>query len=154
MDSSVIQKRIEDFMIRINGTKASADIFTMNVEESALKQIENICENEVFEGQEIKIMPDCHSGNGCVIGFVSKYNDKITPNIVGCDIGCGMNAISFHSLKFQNNQEEFCKMLDSIVHSIIPSGFSINEKLHEKTVSMIGKSLYNGITEICDALIS
>jgi RNA-splicing ligase RtcB len=83
-------------------------IFTDNVEDSAIEQIKELLSIDVFSDKKIRIMPDVHSGAGCVIGFTGDLGDKVIPNIVGVDIGCGMivcnlgkidiKTIDFHAL--------------------------------------------------------
>lgn len=70
-------------------------IFTDNVEESALEQIRQLMSIDVFSDKKVRIMPDVHAGAGCVIGFTGNLGDKIIPNIVGVDIGCGMRVVRF-----------------------------------------------------------
>ena len=65
-------------------------IFTNNIEQEALEQINTLTEQEIFTNEKIRIMPDVHAGKGCTIGFTSTYTDKIIPNIVGVDLFCGM----------------------------------------------------------------
>lgn len=110
-------------MIDIRGTFTSAKIFTENVEESALLQIEKLLEQETFKDCQIRIMPDVHSGKGCVIGFTSKLKDKVIPNIVGVDIGCGMVCVNI------GKKDINLAKLDSFIHESIPSGFSVNGKV-------------------------
>ncbi len=69
-------------------------IFTDNVEQSALDQISELLEIDVFADKKIRIMPDVHAGAGCVIGFTGDLGDKVIPNIVGVDIGCGMRVLN------------------------------------------------------------
>lgn len=81
-------------------------IFTENIEDTALDQIKQLLSIDVFSDCKIRIMPDVHAGAGCVIGFTGDLGDKVIPNIVGVDIGCGMivqpfsccNPIDFHAL--------------------------------------------------------
>lgn len=70
-------------------------IFTDNVEETALEQIRGLLAIDVFSDKKIRIMPDVHAGAGCVIGFTGDLGDKVIPNIVGVDIGCGMRVLKF-----------------------------------------------------------
>lgn len=44
-------------------------IFTNNVEDEVLEQINKLVKQPVFSECKIRIMPDCHVGKGCVIGF-------------------------------------------------------------------------------------
>lgn len=81
-------------------------IFTDNIEDTALDQIRQLLSIDVFSDCKIRIMPDVHAGAGCVIGFTGNLGDKVIPNIVGVDIGCGMlvqpftckKTIDFHAL--------------------------------------------------------
>lgn len=90
-------------MKTINGHDVK--IFTDNIEQSALEQISELLSISVFADKKIRIMPDVHAGAGCVIGFTGNLGDKVIPNIVGVDIGCGMRvakignipAIDFHA---------------------------------------------------------
>lgn len=74
-------------------------IFTDNVEESAIEQIKRLMSIDVFSGCKVRIMPDVHAGAGCVIGFTGDLGDRVIPNIVGVDIGCGIWVQPFRCLK-------------------------------------------------------
>lgn len=69
-------------------------IFTDNIEDTALEQIKQLLSIDVFSDKKIRIMPDVHAGAGCVIGFTGDLGDKVIPNIVGVDIGCGMRVLN------------------------------------------------------------
>ncbi len=73
-------------------------IFTDNIEETALEQIKELLSIDVFSDKKIRIMPDVHAGAGCVIGFTGDLGDKVIPNIVGVDIGCGMRILNLGKL--------------------------------------------------------
>lgn len=73
-------------------------IFTDNIEENALEQIKELLSIDVFSDKKIRIMPDVHAGAGCVIGFTGNLGDKVIPNIVGVDIGCGMRILNLGKL--------------------------------------------------------
>ena len=85
----MIMKTIEGYDVKI---------FTDNVEESALEQIKELLSIDVFSDKKIRIMPDVHAGAGCVIGFTGDLGDKVIPNIVGVDIGCGMRILNLGKL--------------------------------------------------------
>ena len=74
-------------------------IFTDNIEENALEQIETLLSVDVFSDKKIRIMPDVHAGAGCVIGFTGNLGDKVIPNIVGVDIGCGMRVLKLGHIR-------------------------------------------------------
>ena len=73
-------------------------IFTDKIEENALEQIKELLSIDVFSDKKIRIMPDVHAGAGCVIGFTGDLGDKVIPNIVGVDIGCGMRILNLGKL--------------------------------------------------------
>ena len=77
-------------MIEIKGKFNIIKCFAEEIEETALEQLETISNYEPLENSNIRIMPDVHGGAGCVIGFTSKLIDKVIPNIIGVDIGCGV----------------------------------------------------------------
>ena len=97
-------------------------IFTENIEESAKEQIDLLLKQEVFKDCKVRIMPDVHAGKGCVIGFTADLGDKVIPNIVGVDIGCGMLCVELGNIDI--DLEEF----DKIVNENIPSGMNIREQ--------------------------
>lgn len=74
-------KTIKDYNVKI---------YTDNIEDSASEQIRELLSIDVFCKCKIRIMPDVHAGAGCVIGFTGDLGDKVIPNIVGVDIGCGI----------------------------------------------------------------
>lgn len=92
-------------------------IFTDNVEESAVGQIKQLLSIDVFSNCKIRIMPDVHAGAGCVIGFTGDLGDKVIPNIVGVDIGCGILVQPFKCLK----DIDF-HALNGFILKAIPSG--------------------------------
>jgi len=96
-------------------------IFTDNIEEKAIEQIDLLLEQEAFKNSKIRIMPDVHSGKGCVIGFTGDLGDKVIPNIVGVDIGCGMFCANLGKIKID------LKTLDDFINTNIPSGMKVNE---------------------------
>lgn len=73
-------------------------IFTDNVDDNAIAQIKELLSIDVFSDKKIRIMPDVHAGSGCVIGFTGDLGDKVIPNIVGVDIGCGMRILKLGKL--------------------------------------------------------
>ena len=100
-------------------------IFTDNIEQKALDQINELLEQEPFKDSKIRIMPDVHAGKGCVIGFTGDLGDKVIPNIVGVDIGCGMLCVALGNIDLD------LKKLDEIIHNSIPSGMNVNDEVYE-----------------------
>ena len=116
-------------MKTINGIYASANIFTTNNEKTAIddyavKQIQLLCDNEVSKGCRVRIMPDVHPGKVGTIGLTMTIGERIMPNLIGIDIGCGMSLAQFNAKKI-----EFQK-LDTVIRDNIPSGFAVRKKLH------------------------
>jgi len=107
--------------VRIKGRYNSAVVFTTSIDAKTKEQIETIVNLPAFEGSKIRIMPDCHAGAGCVIGTTMTIADKICPNLVGVDIGCGVRAIQLlqHEIDF--------KELDTVIRENIPYGFAIHK---------------------------
>ena len=80
-------------MIELKGKFNMAKVFTDNIEASAVGQITNMLNLEFVSDSKIRIMPDVHMGAGCTIGTTMTITDKIVPNWVGVDIGCGMETV-------------------------------------------------------------
>ena len=104
----------------INGTYASATVFTNIIENSAISQIEQLCSQPFVKGCQIRIMPDVHTGNGCVIGFTANLGDMVIPNIVGVDIGCGMLTVEL------GKETIDLKRLDTIIRAYVPAGKQVH----------------------------
>ena len=111
-------------MIGLNGKYNSAKVFTDVIEQDAIAQIIAFCNQPVSAGEQIRIMPDVHAGAGCTIGTTMTITDKGIPNLVGVDIGCGMETV-----RLKEKHIELQK-LDKLIYEKIPSGFSIREKPH------------------------
>lgn len=97
-------------------------IFTNNIEQSAKKQIDLLLEQEAFKDCKIRIMPDVHAGAGCVIGFTGNLGNKVIPNIVGVDIGCGMLCVELGNIDID------LEKLDKVIRQYIPSGMNVHEQ--------------------------
>ena len=111
-------------MQEIQGKYNSAKIFTDNIEPSALSQIHNLLNQSFTKGSKIRIMPDVHAGAGCTIGTTMTVTDKVVPNMVGVDIGCGMETV-----QLKDSHIELTK-LDKAIHRYIPAGFAIRDTPH------------------------
>lgn len=97
-------------------------IFAATVEDTAQQQIREMNRCEAYSDCIVRIMPDCHAGSGCTIGTVINIGDRIVPNTVGVDIGCGMLVVKL------GKQEVDLALLDEVINEKIPSGFNIHEK--------------------------
>lgn len=103
-------------------------IFTNNIEEKAKQQIDLLLGQEPFKDCKIRIMPDVHAGAGCVIGFTGNLGNKVIPNIVGVDIGCGMLCIKLGKIDFD------LEKLDNIIRQYVPSGMNVHEEQKYKFI--------------------
>ena len=99
-------------------------IFTDNVDDVAIEQIKTLLGINVFAGAKIRIMPDVHAGAGCVIGFTGDLGDKVIPNIVGVDIGCGMRVVK---MRIKNGID--LHRFNQRIEAQIPSGRDIRSDL-------------------------
>lgn len=111
-------------MKTVNGICTSAKIFTDSIEEYALAQIKMLCDNEAFWGSKIRIMPDVHPGKVGTIGFTATVGERILPNVVGIDIGCGVTIG-----KLKQKKIEYQK-LDAVIRNHVPSGYATRKKAH------------------------
>lgn len=111
-------------MLDIRGKYNTAKVFTDVIESEAISQIMELCNQPSFEGLQIRIMPDVHAGAGCTVGTTLTIKDKVIPNLVGVDIGCGMEVANL------GNVDIDYKKLDEIIRTKIPFGCNIREKAH------------------------
>ncbi|HZK29083.1 MAG TPA: RtcB family protein [Clostridia bacterium] len=111
-------------MILIKGQFSEAKVFVDELESTAREQIQTLCEQPFAAGSRIRVMPDVHAGAGCTIGTTMTIDDKVVPNLVGVDIGCGMETI-----RLTNTSIDFPK-IDRLIQARIPSGFAIRKRPH------------------------
>lgn len=98
-------------------------IFAKTCEEQARKQIDRMANCEAYKNRMIRIMPDVHAGKGCTIGTCISIHDKVVPNTVGVDIGCGMLVVYLGQIDVDLNK------LDRIINEEIPSGFNVHSDM-------------------------
>ena len=97
-------------------------IFAATVEDTARAQIDEMNECEAYKDCTVRIMPDCHAGKGCTIGTVIKIKDRIVPNTVGVDIGCGMMVCEIM------DKDIDLERLDKVVNEFVPAGFNVHDE--------------------------
>lgn len=119
-------------METINGAFTSAQIFTTNnnttaIDQYARSQLQMICDMEASKNCRIRVMPDVHPGKVGTIGLTMTIGDKIIPNLIGIDIGCGMTLAQIKAKKIEYQK------LDTVIRDCVPSGFSIRTKAHRFT---------------------
>ena len=119
-------------MITVHGIYGNARIATDEIENAALEQILNLLNTPIAEHAHIRIMPDVHAGAGCVIGTSMIITDKVVPNLVGVDIGCGVFSQRFDNSGYDIDFEK----LDNIIRDNVPHGLQIHEtSAFDKTVA-------------------
>ena len=110
----------------INKGKVPVNIYTKDIEATALQQLINISQLDIIHSH-IAAMPDVHTGIGATVGSVIPTIDAIIPAAVGVDIGCGMNAVRL-SLKAEQLPDNLKKIRLGIERSI-PVGFNMHKKI-------------------------
>lgn len=98
-------------MFELNGEYASAKVFASTADEESISQVIDLLNQPYAEGNTIRMMPDIHAGAGCTIGTTMTIKDKVCPNLVGVDIGCGMEVA-----KIQEKDLDLPK-LDALIRS-------------------------------------
>ncbi|MGN0245640.1 MAG: RtcB family protein [Lachnospiraceae bacterium] len=116
-------------METIKGAYTSAQIFTTNnketaIDQYAISQIQMICDQESSKGCRIRVMPDVHPGKVGTIGLTMTIGEKIIPNLIGIDIGCGITLAQIKGKKIEYQK------LDTVIRDCIPSGFHVRTKVH------------------------
>ena len=97
-------------------------IYAQTIEDEAVQQVNKMNECAAYKDCTVRIMPDCHAGVGCTIGTVIAVKDRIVPNTVGVDIGCGMLVTEL------GTQDVDLQLLDKVIYERVPSGFNIHEQ--------------------------
>lgn len=126
----------------INGKYTSAKLFADIIEETAIEQIEALCNSIQFKDCKVSVMPDVHAGSGCTIGTVIDCRlDNIAPQLVGVDLNCGLSIACLGTEKID------LVKLDSIIREKIPSGFNIHkDKEYDMTIDVTKLKCYTAIS--------
>ena len=96
-------------------------IFAKTVEPEVYNQVYRLMSLDAFRDAKVRIMPDTHAGAGCVIGFTAALGNKVIPNLVGLDVGCGMYVVNLGHINID------LPALDKFIRLNIPSGSDVNE---------------------------
>ena len=111
-------------MIELVGKYGQALVFTDVVDQASISQVIGLLNQPYAKDSRIRMMPDIHAGSGCTIGTTMTIRDKICPNLVGVDIGCGMETIRIKEKHIE------LESLDKLIRREIPSGFAIRDRAH------------------------
>ena len=109
-------------MLELKGKYNIAKVFTDNIDAETVGQVIGLLNQDYVKDSKIRIMPDCHAGAGCVIGTTMTIVDKVCPNLVGVDIGCGMLAV-----RIAEKDADLPK-LDDVINAYVPAGFNVNDE--------------------------
>jgi tRNA-splicing ligase RtcB len=112
-------------VFEVVGKYNKAVIFAENVDPGAVQQIQVLCDQEFIKESKIRIMPDVHKGIGCTIGTTMTIDNKVVPNLVGVDIGCGVEVLELGTCSIDPER------LDRLIYEKIPSGFNVRKKEHD-----------------------
>lgn len=112
-------------MKEVIGKYNTAKIFTDVVDDASIAQVKELCDQEFCTGSRIRLMPDIHAGAGCTVGTTMTIKDKVVPNLVGVDIGCGMETVTI--------KEDNLDMvrLDRVIRERVPAGFEVRAVAHK-----------------------
>ena len=111
-------------MIELRGQYNTAKVYTDVVDEVSILQIQTMLDQPFAEQLRIRMMPDVHAGAGCTVGTTMTIRDKVVPNLVGVDIGCGMEVV-----RLREDHLDLEK-LDAVIHEAVPSGFEKRKTVH------------------------
>ena len=117
-------------MKEIIGQKNSAKVFIDKIDELSETQILTLCNQDFVKESKIRIMPDVHAGAGCTIGTTMTIKDKVVPNLVGVDIGCGMETILLEEKSIDLDK------FDKFIYDNIPSGMNIRKYPHKYSLDV------------------
>lgn len=136
----------------ITGTTTSAEIFTDNIEDTALDWLRELCDHQAMEEIPIVQMPDVHAGNNCNVGTAYPIGAYLNPDHIGVDIGC---TVSIHKLTSMVNPGDFA-LLDHRIREAIPMGTEICAKnsLNEKELFRFLNSQYQKARSTAPELIN
>ncbi|MCI9158276.1 MAG: RtcB family protein [Lawsonibacter sp.] len=123
-------------MLEVSGRYNQAKIFTDVVDQASIAQVIELCNQEFTVGSRIRLMPDVHAGAGCTVGTTMTITDKVVPNLVGVDIGCGMETA-----RIREDHIELQK-LDKLIYEKIPSGFAVRPAVHRYAGQIDLEELY------------
>jgi len=117
----------------VNGSYNSATVHTVlskdESEEEAVEQIQKMVDHEAFTGDsDVEIMSDFHWGSGAVIGFTMPVKNRICPNTIGVDIGCGMYAMNLGQTGHDWNEEQVLHTVDQKIRENIPLGYDVHNR--------------------------
>lgn len=125
----------------LEGKYGEAKVFVDEIDSKSKKQIERLLDQSFVKGSKIRIMPDVHAGMGCVIGFTADMQDKIIPNIVGVDIGCGVLVVKLGDIDIDLDR------LNGIIRQNIPIGFNVHKERKQRYPKLRDLHVYRELND-------
>lgn len=127
----------------LEGKFNKAKIHTDKIEPMVYEQIMSLLNTKAYEGYEINVMPDCHAGKGCVIGFTAKNINRVSPNLLGVDLSCGVLAVKIGNIEID------LESLDNFIKENIPYGMSVNKEVQEV---FMNPQFKKDVLEVCELI--
>ena len=103
-------------MIEITTKKNTVKVFTDDIDRVTHRQIAAMAREPAYADSKIRVMPDTHAGRSCVIGLTMTLNGRVSPSLVGVDMGCGMELVMLEETEVD------LSALDDFIHQGIPAG--------------------------------
>ena len=125
-------------MLELRGKYAEAKVFTDVVDNESISQVISLLNQPYIQDSKVRMMPDIHAGAGCTIGTTMTIRDKVCPNLVGVDIGCGMETVRIKETHIE------LQKLDKVIRFGVPSGFEIRDEPHRYAYNIL-------LSELCCA---
>lgn len=132
-------------MIEIKGKYNTAIIYQSQIDEATQTQLQTLVDQPFVENETIRVMPDCHAGAGCVIGFTQTINNgKVCPNLVGVDIGCGMLLFKLEGIK---KEDIDFQTFDNYIRTHVPSGRNVHDGAVARMKDLVNLKCYRELRD-------
>lgn len=118
-----MEENILNNFITIEGKHNQGKVFNPDIDESSYQQIKTMMDREEFKESKFRFMPDVHYGKGSTVGTTMTVTDKVVPNFIGVDIGCGVSVTELDLTKKEASDKKFLKNLDKTIRRTVPLGF-------------------------------
>ncbi|MBQ9116885.1 MAG: RtcB family protein [Clostridia bacterium] len=107
-------------MIELKGKRNTAIIYSDKIDKEAKTQLAALLREPAYSDSKIRIMPDVHSSKGTVVGTAMTLSGRVSPGLIGVDIGCGMETVNLGKIA-----EPDLFKLDALIHADIPAGAKV-----------------------------
>ncbi|QLH81393.1 RtcB family protein [Halosimplex pelagicum] len=132
--------------IELDGEHTTARVLVEDeslVEDNCLAQIQELVDHPAFT-EPVRVMPDTHWGAGAPIGFTMPLPDRVVPNIVGVDVGCGMALTNLgEELPLSDAERE------QRVREAVPMGRSVHD--YDDSVHLVDEFPFERANEVFES---